>query len=617
MKLTNDEINKLLGIKESYQCVEALENILFDKDKKEALFDKILSYEIDVNCDFLRDYFQDEHGDRNKLKQDYTPDCLASLVGKLNNNNNIADLCSGTGALAINQWATNKEQKFYCFEFATRAFVFLLLNLSIRNIEGEASQCDLLSFKFERSYKLVKGEKYSDIIKIDEPTLKVDSIISNPPYSMKWKEVDQYKDDKRFSFGLPPSDKADFAFLLTGLDMLNDNGIAIYILPHGVLFRGNREGIIRQKLVENNLIDAVIGLPDKLFLNTDIPVMLLILKKNRKRNGILFINASKEFEKGGKQNKLLDEHINKILSVYQNRFVIDKYSYIAYNTELKDNEYNLNIPRYVDTWEEPEPIDLMKVVEELFKIEAEEERSKRELAEMMRELVSTRNDEDGKKTIGALNMLADKEAHKEVGLFDVAKVERMKKGVRYPKGCILIQLSASASFMHPIYCENDVLGEEKYAVVIPNEEHNPYYLWQIIDFNYLKFKSKYQTTINTQFEELKHFRFEIHTNRAKQDEVATELCLRELEIKRENQKLEQWKTIKKKLLDVMLVGEDAKAKHDKYKPEPFVEVVEEVKEEPKEEPKKEEPKKEQPKAKKLTKEEREEISYGGMSLFDL
>lgn len=183
---------------------------------------------------------------------------------------------------------------------------------------------------------------------------KFDYIIMNPPYSLNWQNK-EFAEDKRFQeYGLPPTSKADFGFILHALHMLQEQGTLAAILPHGILFRGQQEGKIRQKLIENNLIDAIIGLPDKLFLNTGIPVCIIVLKKNKESKDILFIDASKEYKKGSKQNTMEQEHIAKILSAYHDRKDIDKFAHVARMQELEENEYNLNIPRYVDTFEPEE-----------------------------------------------------------------------------------------------------------------------------------------------------------------------------------------------------------------------------------------------------------------------
>lgn len=189
----------------------------------------------------------------------------------------------------------------------------------------------------------------------------------NPPYSAKWSADATFLDDSRFNrYGkLAPKSKADFAFLLHGFYHLKDSGTITIVLPHGVLFRGAAEGVIRKKLLEDGSIDAVIGMPGNLFFGTSIPTTIIILKKNRSTRDVLFIDASKEFIKGKNQNKLSKEHIDKIVETYQKREDIEKYAHVVTFDEIKENDFNLNIPRYVDTFEEEEPVDILRLAHPL------------------------------------------------------------------------------------------------------------------------------------------------------------------------------------------------------------------------------------------------------------
>lgn len=191
-----------------------------------------------------------------------------------------------------------------------------------------------------------------------------DIVTANPPFSLdKWGHDDATHDKfGRFKRGVPPKTKGDYAFILHMIETLKPKtGRMGVIVPHGVLFRGSSEGAIRQKLIEENLLDAVIGLPEKLFFGTGIPAAILIFKKNKPDNNVLFIDASRECKAGKNQNVLTDENIEKILATYQARQNIDKYAYVASFEEIQENDFNLNIPRYVDTFEEEDEIDLMAV----------------------------------------------------------------------------------------------------------------------------------------------------------------------------------------------------------------------------------------------------------------
>lgn len=195
----------------------------------------------------------------------------------------------------------------------------------------------------------------------------------NPPYSAKWSADDTFLDDSRFNrYGkLAPKSKADFAFLLHGYYHLKETGTMAIVLPHGVLFRGAAEGTIRQKLLEDGSIYAVIGMPANLFFGTSIPTTVIVLKKNRSTRDVLFIDASKDFIKGKNQNKLAKENIDQIVNTYKERKDVEKYAHVASFEEIKENDYNLNIPRYVDTFEEEAPIDMIAVSKEMKSIQAE------------------------------------------------------------------------------------------------------------------------------------------------------------------------------------------------------------------------------------------------------
>ncbi|HCA70542.1 MAG TPA: type I restriction-modification system subunit M, partial [Lachnospiraceae bacterium] len=201
---------------------------------------------------------------------------------------------------------------------------------------------------------------------IDQPR-SFDAVVANPPYSAHWDNSETKLKDPRFrEYGkLAPKSKADYAFVLHSIYHLNNTGTMAIVLPHGVLFRGAAEGKIRQTLIEKNYLDTVIGLPANLFYGTSIPTTILVFKKNRKTRDILFIDASNEFEKGKNQNNLSNENIDKIIETYQNRKDVDKYAHVASIKEIKENDYNLNIPRYVDTFEEEAPIDLEEVNKQL------------------------------------------------------------------------------------------------------------------------------------------------------------------------------------------------------------------------------------------------------------
>jgi len=223
---------------------------------------------------------------------------------------------------------------------------------------------------------------------------RFEAIVANPPFSAHWKgNKNPLNDtDERFSqYGrLAPNTKADYAFLQHMLYQLSENGIMASVFPHGVLFRGAAEGVIRKYLIkEMNALDAVIGLPANIFYGTSIPTCILVLKKCREQDdNVVFIDASSDdyYIKEGNQNALRDEDVELIVNTYRNRETIDKYSYVASLKEIKENDYNLNIPRYVDTFEEEEPVDLEEVSMELKAIDEQLEATNEKIAGFCQEL---------------------------------------------------------------------------------------------------------------------------------------------------------------------------------------------------------------------------------------
>lgn len=211
-------------------------------------------------------------------------------------------------------------------------------------------------------------------LKEGDNLMKFDVIVQNPPFSLdKWGAEDASSDRyNRFHRGIPPKSKGDYAFITNMIETLNEHGRGGIILPHGVLFRGSSEGKIRQQLIEENLLKAVVGLPANLFFGTGIPATILIFDKYKGKNtDVLFIDASNEFENGKNQNKLRDSDIEKVVKTYQNWESIDKYSYVASLDEIKENDFNLNIPRYVDTFEEEEPVDIQQTQQKISRLKEE------------------------------------------------------------------------------------------------------------------------------------------------------------------------------------------------------------------------------------------------------
>jgi type I restriction enzyme M protein len=229
--------------------------------------------------------------------------------------------------------------------------------------------------------------------------IEFDAIVANPPFSYRWEPTEELGKDFRFnSYGLAPKSAADFAFLLHGFHFLREDGVMAIILPHGVLFRGGKEEDIRKKLLNDGHIDTVIGLPANLFFSTGIPVCILVLKKCKKYDDVLFINASEYFEKDKRQNRLRDGDIEKIVETYQYRKQDDtRYSRRVSMEEITKNDYNLNISRYVSTAKTEEIIDLKEVNVRLMEIEDKikdaEERHNKFLMELGLPLITKKNED--------------------------------------------------------------------------------------------------------------------------------------------------------------------------------------------------------------------------------
>ena len=302
-----------------------------------------------------------------KAGEFYTPHEVSVLMSEIVSEHlkdrkqiKIYDPTSGSGSLLINIGRSAAKYisgdgkiDYYAQELKENTFNLTRMNLVMRGIKpaninvrnGDTLEDDWPFFeenKKETTYELVR----------------VDAVVSNPPYSQKWDPKDKEFDPRYKDFGVAPKAKADFAFLLHDLYHLEDDGIMTIVLPHGVLFRGGEEAKIRENLIEKNRIDAIIGLPENIFFGTNIATIIMVLKKNRPSSDVLIIDASKGFEKSGKNNKLRASDIKKIVDTVKYRTEIDKYSVLVSKETVQENEYNLNITRYVDSTDEPEKWDI-------------------------------------------------------------------------------------------------------------------------------------------------------------------------------------------------------------------------------------------------------------------
>ena len=309
----------------------------------------------------------------------YTPGEVSTLLAKLvgaKDGDRIYDPTCGSGSLLIKAAKEVGTQNFrlYGQERNGQTQALAKMNMFLHEINDAVIEW---------------GDTLRNPLHLEnERLMKFDKIVSNPPFSLdKWGAED-LKDDiyGRFNMGLPPKSKGDFAFISHILASLNENGTAGIILPHGVLFRAASEGKIRKQIVENNWLDAVIGLPENLFFGTPIPTCILIFKKNKLNSDVTFIDASSDYIKDVNQYKLTDEYINKIVMAYRERKEIDKYAHIATIGEIKDNDYNLNISRYIDMFEEEKFIDIDKTKKEIIEIEFEVNKVKEEIAIYLQEL---------------------------------------------------------------------------------------------------------------------------------------------------------------------------------------------------------------------------------------
>ncbi|KLE09135.1 type I restriction-modification protein subunit M [Aliarcobacter butzleri L355] len=344
-------------------------------EQRNSLISKVLSHLDKVNFE-LKNHDRDVLGDAyeyligqfaagagKKAGEFYTPQEVSKILAKIvtvgkERLKSVYDPTCGSGSLLLRVAKEVKDvSNFYGQELNRTTYNLARMNMIMHDIH----------------YRKFDIKQEDTLENPQHINMKFEAIVANPPFSANWSANNLFLNDDRFSqYGkLAPSSKADFAFVTHMIHHLDDNGTMAVVLPHGVLFRGASEGHIRKYLIENrNYLDAVIGLPSNIFYGTSIPTCILVFKKCRVHSdNILFIDASKDFEKAKNQNFLREQDIQKIIDTYKNRKQIEKYSYLASLQEIKENDYNLNIPRYVDTFVEEEIIDLDKVCYELKELE--------------------------------------------------------------------------------------------------------------------------------------------------------------------------------------------------------------------------------------------------------
>ena len=294
-----------------------------------------------------------------------TLDCQDPGAGKKKKLKNLLDFACGSGSLLLNvrhQMGGHGIGKIFGQEKNVTTYNLARMNMLLHGVK-------------DSEFEIFHGDSLLNewnILGEENPAKKLhfDAVVANPPFSYRWQPTEAIGENFRFKdYGLAPKSAADFAFLLHGFHFLSREGTMAIILPHGVLFRGGAEAKIRRKLLEDGNIDTVIGLPVNLFFSTGIPVCIVVLKKCKKPDDVLFINASEHFEKGKRQNQLLPEHIEKIIETYQYRTEEKRYSRCVDMEEIEQNDFNLNISRYVSTAKPEEPVDLQAVNDELNKVE--------------------------------------------------------------------------------------------------------------------------------------------------------------------------------------------------------------------------------------------------------
>lgn len=330
-----------------------------------------------------------------KAGEFYTPHEVSEVLAKLatvsldqeNKKPSVYDFACGSGSLLLTLKDEVKNKiLYYGQELNTTTYNLARMNLMMHGVPY-----DRMTLKNADTLEQDWPDGV-DAQGTDRPRF-FDVVVANPPYSARWDNSDRKLKDPRFKdYGLAPKTKADYAFLLHGLYHLDQNGTMAIVLPHGVLFRGAKEGKIREALLKKNQIDAIIGMPPGLFYSTGIPTVVLVLKKNRPNKDVLFIDASKGFEKDKNQNKLREEDIDKIINTYKERKDVERYAHVASFDEIKENDFNLNIPRYVDTFIPEPPVDLKKVAADLHETNIEIQKNQKELVGMLKELTSEDDD---------------------------------------------------------------------------------------------------------------------------------------------------------------------------------------------------------------------------------
>ncbi|MBL0502298.1 type I restriction-modification system subunit M [Aeromonas caviae] len=336
-------------------------------------------------------------GSGKKAGEFYTPQQISNILsaivtldsqepkeGPRKKLENVLDFACGSGSLLLNirhriQESGGSIGKIYGQEYNVTTYNLARMNMLLHGVK-------------DTEFEIYHGDTLTnawDYLRETNPAKKpqFDAVVANPPFSYRWDPTDTISQDMRFkNHGVAPKSAADFAFLLHGLHYLKDDGVMAIILPHGVLFRGGAEERIRRKLLQDGHIDTVIGLPANLFYSTGIPVCILVLKKCKKPDDVLFINAAEYFEKGKRQNQLTEEHISKIINTYQHRKEESRYARCVSMDEIEKNDFNLNISRYVSTDQPEEEINMAAVHADLVALDQQVRHATQRHNEFLKEL---------------------------------------------------------------------------------------------------------------------------------------------------------------------------------------------------------------------------------------
>lgn len=520
----------------------------------------------------------------------FTPSMVSELISRLvkpEENDRIYDPTCGSGSLLIRAFkkVPNGKAQIYGQERNGQTHSLCRMNMFLHGIDDA---------------KIAWGDTLANPLHLEgDRLMKFQVCVANPPFSLdKWAmgfagkgandrdfkmeaSLDKYR---RFEWGVPPTSKGDYAFVLHMLYSLAENGRMGVVLPNGVLFRGAGEGKIRKQIIDFNLLDAVIGLPNNLFFGTGIPACILVFKKGRNRKEVLFIDGSGDgnYEKGKNQNKLREEDLGKIIEAYDRYETIEKYSHLATIDEIKDNDYNLNIPRYVDTYEEEELIDVVEVTEkvaciksELAEVEAQMAKHLEELGFTSKTKITSFNGEWQEVRLGEI--LRER---KEIGCSQLELLAiTSKNGVVKRDGLSIKNNSSEDKSKYKKICPYDigyntmrmwqgVSGVSKYEGIVspaytilsPTAKVYPHFIGflfklpKVINIFWKHSQGLVNDTLNLKYDNLKKIKLKMPTDIYEQKAISNILLTVDKEIECVEQELELLNKKKKVLMQLLLTG---------------------------------------------------------------